>query len=98
MSYSATTIKHQIELELEALFRDRDEEWHQTPSEKFIGNYNAQLNLAKQAMTIGNDDRWPPAVTSADLEISAGYLEIASFYKQIVATLSEFIEPSRDIM
>ncbi len=87
----------QIEGAVYALEKVPAKEREQKPSEQFATNYNNLLALAKESMPSADDRRWPPQIKIHEPAMAlptstARYVEIHSYYKQILAILSEGLE------
>jgi len=73
-------------------------EREQKPHEQFVENYNMLRSLAMESTPSADQRRWPPAVTihrpaMGIPSANASYAEILSYLKQMLAILSESVEP-----
>ncbi|WP_184457702.1 hypothetical protein [Xanthomonas sp. F14] len=95
---TADQIHSQIEAAVSALEKLSVKEREQKPHQQFGENYNNLLSLAKEAMPSIDARRWTPEVVihKPAMGVSttnATYVEIHSYFKQLLAILSDSIEP-----
>lgn len=88
----------QIEAAASALEKLSAKEREQKPHQQFAENYNNLLSLAKEAMPSIETRRWPPEVVihrpaMGIPSANSTYVEIHSYYKQLLTILSEGTEP-----
>lgn len=98
MTTSPDQIYDQVDAAAKIFEKMPAREREQKPHKEFGENYNSLLSLAKESMPNVDVRRWPPKVEI--LQPSVGpksancrYVEIHSYYKQILAILAEGIEP-----
>lgn len=98
MSITPDQIHSQIEAAASALAKISAKEREQKPYPQFGENYNNLLSLAKESMESADPRRWPPSVeihkpAMGVASTNATYVEIYSYFKQMLSILSEGIEP-----
>jgi len=98
MSVTPDQIYSQIEGAASALEKLSSKEREQKPHQQFGDNYNNLLSLAKESMPSIDARRWTPEVVihkpaMGIATANATYVEILSYFKQLLAILSEGIEP-----
>ncbi|MGY4888940.1 UNVERIFIED_CONTAM: hypothetical protein EX528_00680 [Xanthomonas axonopodis] len=98
MSVTSSQIYAQIEASAEVLKNLSAKEREQQPFKEFGDNYNSLLSLAKEVLPNIDPRRWTPTVTTdqsgtATAKANATYAEIHSYFTQLLAILSEDIEP-----
>lgn len=97
MPVTADQMYSQIEAAVSALEKLSAKEREQKPHQQFADNYNNLLSLAKEVASHADARRWPPEVTvhkpaMGIASANSNYVEIYSYYKQILAILSESVE------
>lgn len=98
VSVTPDQIYSQIEAAASALEKLSAKEREQKPHQQFGENYNALLSLAKEVMPSIDTRRWTPEVVihkpaMGIATTNATYVEIHSYFKQLLVILSEGIEP-----
>ena len=98
MSVTPDQMYTQIEGAAYALEKIPAKEREHKPGGQFAENYNTLLSLAKESMPGTDVRRWPPTIEIHQPAVgiqssNARYVEIHSYYKQMLAILSEGLEP-----
>ena len=98
MEISAEELEPQVEASVQALERLSPKEREKKPNAHFADDYNRLLKLAKEALPQVPEIRWPAEIGKTNPAMgpnhaNANYVEIHSYLNQVLAILSQNVEP-----
>tara|TARA_R110002051_G_scaffold105688_2_gene178746 strand:+ start:2489 stop:2836 length:348 start_codon:yes stop_codon:yes gene_type:complete len=103
MEISAEVLEPQVAASVRALEKLSAKEREKKPNAHFADDYNRLLNLAKEALPEVPKKLWPEEVGKTNPAMGpnhadANYVEIHSYLNQVLAILSQNIEPAEVLM